>query len=121
MRRQALSMIFCGMALLITHAAHQVHLRAQTPTDPLPKFMLSELERVKLDLIQVKLRALNAEYQLQRYALQSEVTQYVSDTMKAHNTPPGVAFDQSTLTWKTTEAVPVPAPTAQKEVRPPDK
>lgn len=73
----------------------------------LPKFLLSDLEKSKLETLQARrntlnaqVRAVQAELQIQLQTLQVDIARYASDTIKAHGVD-NVVLTPETLEWVT--------------------
>lgn len=80
------------------------------PTKEAVKFMLSESENMRLEVLrlrgeltQVKKALAEAEFKGTQCSLLVETSAYINGVMQTHGNPPGVTFDVGTMTFKTPE------------------
>ena len=67
---------------------------------PEPKFVLSEVENLKLENLKLKQEVLNLQIKVAQDSYAVELSRFITDTLKAHGSPSNVVFDSQGFVFK---------------------
>jgi hypothetical protein len=102
-----------AIALIVSCAQH-----AQQPP---VKFVLSEVEQLKLQVLYEKRKNLTLQEQMAEQQLGTELQPFIVDTLKAHHNPPGVVFDPKVFDFVVQQPTPVPTTPTKPDATKTDK